>query len=338
MLYKVSIIIPVWNAEPYLHRCLDSVCQQTLRDIEIICVDDASTDNSLTILKEYAAKDKRVRVVSNYINLGETTSRNMALRAAKGTYLGFVDSDDAVDFNFYEKLYTIAKATQADIIKGNCRIFDYKGKMNIQYINDKIYEDKMSFSWQFWTAIYNKNFIVNNNICFPVNLIFGGDIVFLNRAVLRSSKIETIDDTYYNYYRRKNSNSSKILSIAKIKSLMTAYEIILEEIKCAEHEQPCDIDYNTIFEKTIFRCISVLSRNVKAESRQIIADAVIRLYGKYRNCESINTKLSAEHPNWYKFLLSNDAVGLTNYLLKYNKFTKFVAADLRSRHSTKKYQ
>ena len=91
---KVSVIIPVYNTEKYLKKCLDSVCNQTLSDIEIICIDDCSTDNSLNILKEYTLKDNRIKLIEFKENKGAAVARNTGIDEAKGEYIGFIDSDD----------------------------------------------------------------------------------------------------------------------------------------------------------------------------------------------------------------------------------------------------
>ena len=99
---KVSVIIPVYNAHDYLSRCLDSVCNQTLKDIEIIAVDDCSTDDSLKILREYATKYPQLKVIAHKTNGGESTARNTGLDNANGEYLAFVDNDDTVDAEIVE--------------------------------------------------------------------------------------------------------------------------------------------------------------------------------------------------------------------------------------------
>ena len=113
---RVSVIIPVYNVAPYLPRCLDSVVGQTLRDIEIICIDDCSADGSAAILAEYAAHDSRIKVVPFEQNRGVSAARNAGLDVATGEWIGFVDGDDKIDLDFFEKLYAQASATDADII------------------------------------------------------------------------------------------------------------------------------------------------------------------------------------------------------------------------------
>ena len=117
MIPKVSIIIPVYNVDRYLKECLDSLISQTLVDIEIICINDSSTDNSLSILNEYAQKDNRVKVCNNSENQGLSCTRNVGLGVAIGEYIGFVDSDDYVDKDFFEKLYISASSNDADATK-----------------------------------------------------------------------------------------------------------------------------------------------------------------------------------------------------------------------------
>ena len=115
---KVSIIVPVYNVEKYLEKCLDSLVNQSLHDIEIICVNDGSKDDSLDILEKYAKKDSRIKII-NKQNQGLSAARNDGLKVAAGEYVGYVDSDDWVDLNFYEKLYESAKKYNAEIASGN---------------------------------------------------------------------------------------------------------------------------------------------------------------------------------------------------------------------------
>ena len=114
---KVSIIVPVYNVEKYLKRCLDSLVNQTLKDIEIICVNDGSTDGSLAILNEYVRNDDRI-VVINQENSGQSVARNRGIDVAKGEYLGFVDSDDWVSEDYFERLHNSAIQNNAEIAVG----------------------------------------------------------------------------------------------------------------------------------------------------------------------------------------------------------------------------
>ena len=110
----ISVIIPIYNTEQYLHACLESVCAQTLQDIEIICVDDGSTDGSPAILKQFAERDSRIRLISQK-NAGRVSARNRGIQAAAGQWIGFVDSDDTVLPDMYERLLKNGEDRQADI-------------------------------------------------------------------------------------------------------------------------------------------------------------------------------------------------------------------------------
>ena len=111
---KVSIVVPVYNVEQFLPDCLDSLTNQTLKDIEIICVNDGSPDNSLKILEEYAQNDDRVKIITQE-NQGVSAARNAGLKTAVGEYIGFVDPDDWIDLDFYSKLYDAIQESNADI-------------------------------------------------------------------------------------------------------------------------------------------------------------------------------------------------------------------------------
>ena len=125
----VSVIIPAWNASSYLRQCLDSVTSQTLTDIEIICVDDGSTDDTSDILCEYAEKDTRISVIRQE-NRGAGAARNNALKYAKGKYLSFLDADDFFEPEMLEKSYAAAEKNQADIVVFGC---DYYSEANDRF-------------------------------------------------------------------------------------------------------------------------------------------------------------------------------------------------------------
>ena len=113
---KVSVIIPVFNVEKYIDKCLDSIVNQTLVDIEIICIDDCGTDNSIRIVENYALKDERITIIYNSKNRGLSTSRNLGLQIAQGKYVYFLDSDDYLEENALEDLYNISEKNQTEVL------------------------------------------------------------------------------------------------------------------------------------------------------------------------------------------------------------------------------
>ena len=206
---KVSIIIPVFNTEKYLKKCLDSVLNQTLSSIEVICINDCSKDNSLEILKEYSNKDKRLKLIDFKVNQGVSIARNKGVSESSGDYIGFIDSDDFVELDFYEKLYKKASETNADCAKGNIYTTKEDGSNPIltdfYNQNNKIKENKAYFCYGFTSAIYKASLIKNNNINFPEKIIHFEDPYFSIMANIFMTTVEIVDSAKYYYIQHKNS-------------------------------------------------------------------------------------------------------------------------------------
>ena len=208
---KISVIIPV-NLEYYLSECIDSVIKQTLKEIEIICVDDGSKDHSLNILKAYAEKDKRITVIKQE-NLHSGVARNAGLSVAKGKYLSFLDSDDYFELNMLEKMYEKIERKQSDIIICKCKTLDLDtGKLNEEKFNNSLRLDlipeKDPFSvfeiskdiFQFiegwaWDKLFRTEFILSNNIRF-LNIINFNDNQFTFTALCLAKSITTINESF----------------------------------------------------------------------------------------------------------------------------------------------
>lgn len=179
---KVSVIIPVYNVEECLEECLNSVINQTLKDIEIICVNDGSPDNSLNILEKYAQIDNRITVISQE-NQGLSGARNTGLKAAKADYVYFLDSDDYISNDYVEALYNTAVETNADIVfNDNIISFDDDDRTKTkQVIKNKFPDGLYTVDSDFikkrytnptaWSKLYKKSVIIDNNITFPIGLI-----------------------------------------------------------------------------------------------------------------------------------------------------------------------
>ncbi len=209
---KVSITVPVYNVEKYLEKCLDSLIGQTLKDIEIICINDGSTDNSLSILEKYAKKDSRIKII-NQENQGIANTRNKSIKLAQGEYIGFVDSDDWLSLDFFEKLYNAALKYEADIAAaGIIRATDKHEKMFLEFKKetvtnntDKKFEicdipDKSYVC----NKIYKLSKIRYFGLKFKNNVIYE-DIIFTPEAVHKLGTLVTVPDTYYFYYKRQDS-------------------------------------------------------------------------------------------------------------------------------------
>lgn len=153
---KVSIIVPVYNVEKYIRCCLDSLVNQTMSNIEIICINDGSTDNSLEILEEYAKKDDRIKII-NQENKKQGAARNRGIEIAQGEFIGFVDSDDWVDLDYFEKLYTTALEYQSDVAVAS--VLKHKKnyqKYNVYYKNIMAY---IIFQFQHIKIVIGSDFV-----------------------------------------------------------------------------------------------------------------------------------------------------------------------------------
>lgn len=209
---KVSVIIPVFNTEKYISKCLSSLVNQTLDDIEIICVNDGSTDNSLEIIEKIANNDARIKII-NQEHKKQGAARNSGLRIAEGEYIGFVDSDDWVDLNYYEMLYNTAKKYDADIaLATNVRIGNGKTKKRLEITEEKTAEtlqEKIDIGNQVknpcpTNKIYRHSMLKDNNIIWPEG-VFCEDKLFTIQAIYYANKIVTVPDVNYYYFRNPNS-------------------------------------------------------------------------------------------------------------------------------------
>mgnify|MGYP002521133433 CR=1 FL=1 len=297
---KVSVIIPVYNTEKYLRKCLDSVCNQTLSDIEIICVNDCSPDNSLEILKEYAKKDNRIKIINFEENKGAAVARNTGIDEAKGEYLGFVDSDDYPDIDFYEKLYNKAVETGADCAKG---IYKYFHENFVEFsINQKIKENKLNFMCEYCSAIFRTSIIHLNNLYFP-NLIEMEDPYFAFSFALIANHIEVLSDAIINIVTHSDSQTASIPSLERIRNKLTGLEMMITLANTSNIEK--DV-YGYIF-ALWFNTISKSSlQNKSIEIRKYFAKQIIMLSRKLKYVSNFRFQLQKTDVKLLKYLESND--------------------------------
>ena len=215
---KLSVIIPIYNSERYLREAMESVINQTLPEIEIICINDGSTDNSLEIIKEYALKDERIKVIDKP-NEGYGKTINHGLEEASGEFVAVFEPDDILDKTIYEKLYAIAEKENLDVVK--CNFFNYWSQKNKKKKsglvsrcakkhpfcpkdNMKIFTAHASI----WAGIYRKSFLDKNNIHL---LETAGasyqDMGFTFKVLATVDKMYLLDEALL-YYRQDNPNSS----------------------------------------------------------------------------------------------------------------------------------
>lgn len=331
---KVSVIIPVYNVEPYLPRCLDSVINQTLEDIEIICINDCSTDNSLAILQDYASKDKRIKIIDLGVNNGVGNARNKGLDTAKGEYIGFVDPDDYIDLNFYEELYEKGKETDADIVKCEFETIKTDGSREKSISNYRIQTiSKFYFSNEYTSAIYKSSLIFGNNITFPTDIIVGEDSVFLHKVVIKANKINIISNVFYYYVRRNNSLNTKLYSEQKIKDAIKAMEYRAENYNNALGKELTEREYLQQYSSNIFSLISITTKRTNnRDNVRLCIKKVIELFNKCRLHSEIINLFSQKYNKILYCIENNDIETLVNISLKYENIHNYcMLAELRDR-------
>ena len=300
----ISVIIPVYNVEKYLRKCLESVINQTYKDIEIVCVNDGSTDGSLAILNEYAQKDDRIKVI-NKNNGGLSSARNSGLDSANGEYCYFVDSDDWIELNTLEKLVNIIEKNDVETVVHSIvnipennlcigmsnsvqRWFDKKIKPNGVYnIPIEINKDIPSIAWN---KLYKMNIINKYHCRFPEGLI-NEDELFLWTYMIHCKKYYFLNEVLYNYFRRTDSimgtrdNSPKILDILDIQEKI--YEAVKRYKNIEDYQDYLTTNYVKVvkslynrmprkYRKAAYKKIKEYYENTNHDKR------ILKLYKDYK--------------------------------------------------------
>lgn len=245
--------MPVYNVETYIQKSLDSLVNQTYKNLEIICVNDKSTDSSLAILQEYASKDSRFVIIDQEENKGPGFARNVAIEKATGDYISFVDSDDWMELDAFEQIskalkgYNYPKILQFDfkeVFENSdlVRYYDFCGRVKRKdkydirqnnYYNWQVFKEKF-FSRIIpacWNRVYSKSFLLENDIKFTCD-DYGEDCAFTYRALLRDVNIYYLNEYLYNYYKRNTvgryNEGKRLASLDYLKVLSTHIESNIE--------------------------------------------------------------------------------------------------------------
>lgn len=215
---KVSIVVPVFNGEDFIVHCINSLRSQSLKEIEIIIVNDGSTDNTLSILNNLSSKDARIKVFSQP-NKGVSSARNLGILKSTGEYISFCDSDDTYDKDFLYTLYQVAIKRDFEIVKGNTILVNSEGLTKVDPENNQI-KSISNFNSKWFSAIYSSNLIKENSIFFPESISYKEDTVFLFKAKLYCKSFTKVDSVFYHYnYQRTGSLSNSV----KEKSVVDAF-------------------------------------------------------------------------------------------------------------------
>lgn len=240
---KLSVIIPIYNTREYLRRCLDSICNQTYSNLEIICIDDGSSDGSEKILDEYKENDPRIIAVHK-INGGESSARNEGIRRVTGDYVTFVDCDDWIQEDMYKVLIDALEAEQADMAIGSW--YKDEEESSVAVTNKKIVREAVfgqskllfyvyerdayqSFAYM-WDKIYKKELLQNQKgewLFFDESLKLGGDVIYLAQMILNVKKAVYVDKPFYHYIQRIESGCHSV-DLSKRMDWLKAYEIVID--------------------------------------------------------------------------------------------------------------
>ena len=235
---KVSVIVPVYNTEMYLNRCLDSLVNQSLKEIEILVINDCSTDNSKNILDEYEKKYQNIKVFHNKTNKGIGYNRNLGIKKASGEFIGFIDSDDWVEKNMFEKMYNKAKRDNLDLVICNYfrklmkedELIDIESDFNIKYFDNTSLEKSpnllLDINTAPWNKLYKKELI--ENIKFPEDLKYE-DAVFVMESLAEAKNIGMVEDKL-NYYLVRSKSETTVMN-EKVFDILTITKIIENNFK-----------------------------------------------------------------------------------------------------------
>lgn len=212
----ISVVIPVYNTAPYLEKCLDSVVKQTYQNLQVIIINDGSTDNSAEICQKFTNKDNRIEFI-NKQNEGVSIARNIGIEKSKGEWIYFLDSDDFIDLNMFEYLIETAFKKECDIIQFGIRSFKNKQLVSERLpSNNKEYTDLKKFIEENQLKpisaclhFINTSIIKNNSLCFNENLKHGEDMLFMYSTYSYARKIFVLDKVFYNQVLSPNSASRK---------------------------------------------------------------------------------------------------------------------------------
>ena len=334
MSVALSILVPVYNTEKYLPKCLDSIFAQSFQDFEVIAINDGSTDDTLKILKSYAKKDSRLTIIDKK-NSGYGDSLNKALKKAKGNYIGIVEPDDYIAREMYEKLISLAKKHDADIVKAS--FYYYYGETNKStpeklflhgeadhLLNPQTEPKVFLASPTIWSAIYRRSLLEKNHIEFlPTPGASYQDIGFAFKTFAVAQKVFCLNDPFY-YYRQDNSASS-VKSSKKVLAVKDEFDAIDQFLKqhhlydnLAEVSSACRFrSYMWNLNRLPFKTALEFAKTVKNDYQYAVKNTSFTA-SYYTGLERASeTKLATTHPTLYVYLR-------TYYALK-NKTLRFLS-------------
>lgn len=296
---KVSVIVPVYNVEKYIDKCLSSLVNQTLKEIEIIIVNDGSPDNSQDIIDRYVKKYPKK--VKSYIkeNGGQGSARNFGLEKAEGEYIGYVDSDDYVELDMYEKLYNKAIKNNLDIaICGSYNVTE-DGDKTIE-LDRELFKDKKKNAFfgrmAVWNKIYKKELLLSSNLKFRSKLWYE-DLDFTVQILSMAKKVGYVNKPFYNYLIRQGSTMNNSNVDRNLEILLAFDEVLRNEI-IKDNEKL--IEFLVVDHIYISAIVRVLNANANNDKKKEVIDKLINYVSKkfpnykkneYLSCLTRNRKI-----------------------------------------------
>ncbi len=280
---KISVMIPVYNTSQYLEKCLESITTQSLKEIEIICVNDGSTDNSLEILRKYEKKDNRIKIIDKK-NEGANKARNEALKLAKGEYCLNIDSDDLIKQDYLKNMYNKAKKEDLDILISDIIYFfpnkEYVEK-DLKLDDNKIIDGKeyikLFFKENFlgytWNKLIKSKIYKENNLKYNENIFLFDDVELMLRLSYFCKRIGKLNEAFY-CYRQGENNGVRKIKLKNLKDLITCFDSLIDFYKNKEEW----ILKELIQIKKLFYTSEVLSEKYKFMSEY---EEVLKDYFKY---------------------------------------------------------
>ena len=268
---KVSIIVPIYNVEGYIEKCLETLINQTLEDIEVILVNDGSTDNSELIAKKFFEKYPGKIVYLEKENGGLSDARNYGIPYAKGEYIAFLDSDDYVEKNMYEEMYELAKRENSDMVQCNF-YWEYPDKNKRKIADLKEYSGKKEMlvktRVEAWNKLIRREILIRNSeIRFPKGLRYE-DVEFTYKLVPYVEKVSILNKPFIHYIQRGNSISNT--QNERTKEIFDVLDNVIEFYKgknlYEEYKEELEYVYvKTVFCRSLFRMVKIQEENIQSQ-------------------------------------------------------------------------
>lgn len=330
---KVSVIVPVFNVEKYLDQCLESIVNQTLEDIEIICIDDGSADSSLDILKDYEKRDLRVKVLSQK-NMGVSNARNRGLEIADGKYIYFADSDDYLEIDALKKLYELSINKNLDLLIFKLVNFDGTGNTDYTYSDMPFlpkdifsYHDFKSDVFKVDVTVYTK-FFKRDLVCdkrFAEGLIFEDNAFYID-YIFDARRIHFLDECLYNRRLRDDSIISK--ASKNYCDLFRIHEIIIEKLKSRGlYDEFREMYFMRKVDSLYYR-LRLIEQKYRDDYFFIMKEDFLNQKDEYENVMDLD-KINDYHKSIFKSVISSQNVNEIELYMKMDKL-KNTAENLKN--------